>query len=250
MLMSVIEAGVCVGAYPELAGKRILITGMELGSGVDLARAFAEQGCRIVLHTTAVGEECDAVLEMLARNASDLQVYNEPLDTMDSAIRFTQLAAKAYGGLDAAVNLVKLDLSGGNHGTSADSAERVMADQLHNACLMTRIAANRMRLTWAEGLILNVAVCPTPRTGRESALLSIARAMLASMTRAEAQHWAEQAIRINAVAPCADSFLSEPCLTSEPDVAALALYLATGQGKELSGLVFDLGQRSAMSRAA
>jgi 3-oxoacyl-[acyl-carrier protein] reductase len=250
MLTSVIEAGVSVGAYPELAGKRILITGMELDSGVDLARGFAEQGCRIVLHTTATGEESDAVLEMLACTASELQVYNEPLDTMDSAVRFAQMAAKTYGGLDAVINLVKLNLSCGDRVASVDSIERAMADQLQNACLMTRIAANRMRLMWSEGLILNVAVCPAPTSARETALLSIARTMLASMTRTEAQEWADQAIRINAVAPCTNALLSDPCLTSEPDVAALALYLAGGHGAELSGIVFDLGQSAALRRAA
>lgn len=247
MLMSVIEAGVSVGAYPELAGKRVLITGLDLDSGVDLARSFAEQSCRMVLHTGETGEACNAVLEMLAQTADELQVYSEPLADMDAAVKFTQLAAKAFGGLDAVVNLVKLDLSQIDRAADSETIERALADQLQNACLITRVAANRMRLTWSEGLVLNVMICPEPADRREAALLALARTMLASMTRAEARQWADQAIRINAVAPCEEPDLSVPCLSSEPDVAALALYLAGSRGRELSGIVFDLDQSQALA---
>ena len=39
MLMSVIEGALSVPAYPELVGKRVLITGVTRRSGVDIARA-------------------------------------------------------------------------------------------------------------------------------------------------------------------------------------------------------------------
>lgn len=237
MLTSVLESGVSVGPYPELAGKRILITGLELRAGVDVARAFAEQGCRIVLHTMACGAEADVVLEMLAQTASELQVYSDPLTDVESTTRFAQTAARTFNGLDAVINLVQF-------GTSAVAAaaidiEDTIARQMQSARLITRIAANRMRLTWSEGLILNIMVSPPPKTGAEAALLSIARTMLATMTRTEAAEWADQAIRINAVAPSLELRDAGECLASEPDIAALAMFLASPRGRDLSGLVFD-----------
>jgi 3-oxoacyl-[acyl-carrier protein] reductase len=62
------------------------------------------------------------------------------------------------------------------------------------------------------------------------------------MTRAEAQQWAERGIRINAVGPrglLPDEPSGGACLASEPDLAALALYLASRRGRQLSGHVFD-----------
>src|SRR5690606_41067140 len=109
MLTSVLEGSVSVGPYPELAGKRVLVTGLELQAGVDVARAFAEQGCRIVLHTMACGAEADAVLEMLAQTASELQVYSDSLDDVASTTRFAQTAAKTFNALDAAVHTAQLD---------------------------------------------------------------------------------------------------------------------------------------------
>ena len=241
MLTSVLEGSVSVGPYPELAGKRVLVTGLELQAGVDVARAFAEQGCRIVLHTTASGAEADAVLEMLAQTASELQVYSDPLTDIESTTRFAQTAAKTFSGVDAVVNLIHLDLRALSTEVLDGDFETAIARRLQTARVITRIAANRMRLTWSEGLVFNVLVSTPPQNNAETALLSMARAMLASMTRSEASEWADQAIRINAVAPVLDSTEAGACIVSEPQVAALAMFLASSRGRDLSGLVFDLG---------
>lgn len=241
MLTSVLEGSVSVGPYPELAGKRVLVTGLELQAGVDVARAFAEQGCRIVLHTTASGAEADAVLEMLAQTASELQVYSDPLTDIESTTRFAQTAAKTFSGVDAVVNLIHLDLRALSTEVLDGDFETAIARRLQTARVITRIAANRMRLTWSEGLVFNVLVSTPPQSNAETALLSMARAMLASMTRSEASEWADQAIRINAVAPVLDSTEAGACIVSEPQVAALAMFLASSRGRDLSGLVFDLG---------
>jgi len=239
MLTSVLESGVCVGSYPELAGKRVLITGLNLKAGVDIARAFAEQGCRIVLHTTASGTEADAVLEMLAQTAAELQVYSDPLTDVAATTKFAQTAARTFSGLDAVINLLHADVAAVVAQAADADIESKIASHLQNARLITRIAANRMRLTWSEGLILNALVAAPPVTGAEAMVLGITRSMLASMTRAEAQQWADQAIRINAIAPSTDGPDGCEHLASEPDIALLAMFLASPRGREFSGLVFD-----------
>ena len=60
------------------------------------------------------------------------------------------------------------------------------------------------------------------------------------MTRGEAGQWADQAVRINAVGPRTQTGGSTgAALKSEPDIAALALYLASRRGKTLSSHIFD-----------
>lgn len=243
LMSSVLEDGASVGRYPELAGKRILVTGLSHAHGIDVARAFADQGCRLVLHMTEETETSNAVLEVLSQSASELRHYCDPLGNMDAAVRFAQVAAQAFGGLEAVINIV--DLAAPTLPADADVAdfEDAVADHLQNACLITRVAANRMRLTWAEGLILNIVTCRPPRSEADAMMIAMTRSMLATMTRLEAQRWADQAIRVNAVAPCSPLDIAMDahgtCLASEPDVAALALYLASRRGRELSGLVFD-----------
>ncbi len=215
MLLSVLEGSSSEGRYPELAGKRVLITGLSLSHGVDVARAFADHGCRLVLHMAETGEANDALLEVLSQTAVELRAYSDPLGNMDAAVRFAQVAAQAFGGLEAVINLVPLQTSSIGPDPTLDDIEITIADQFRNACLITR------RI--------------------DHTLIAMARSTLASMTRVEAQQWADQAIRINAVAPSSptEPTGTGPCLASEPDVAALALFLASQQGRELSGLVFD-----------
>jgi 3-oxoacyl-[acyl-carrier protein] reductase len=91
-----------------------------------------------------------------------------------------------------------------------------------------------------EGAILNVH--SDAQQWREMAIASYARAALAAMTKSEAQTWASQGIRINAVGPrvlTSGGMTEGACLTNEPDVAALAIYLASRRGRGLSGHVFD-----------
>jgi hypothetical protein len=63
------------------------------------------------------------------------------------------------------------------------------------------------------------------------------------MTRGEAQARADDAICINAVAPpsaLGAGLRDHPeMLSSEGDIAALALHLASARGKALTGHVFD-----------
>lgn len=165
-------------------------------------------------------------------------------------MRFAQTAARTFSGLDAVVNLVQFDASASALDATGHDLEDTIARQMQYACVITRIAANRMRLTWSEGLILNIMTCSPPRSDAEAAKLAIARTMLASMTRTEAREWSDQAIRINAVAPSCDVQDTSGCLSSEPDIAALAMFLASPRGRDLSGLVFDLAPAHNAGKAA
>jgi NAD(P)-dependent dehydrogenase (short-subunit alcohol dehydrogenase family) len=95
-----------------------------------------------------------------------------------------------------------------------------------------------MSLCYADGLILNIATLAVRRRGAAQAFATVAKSALAAMTRSQAQEWAGRGIRFNAVAPqTLAPFSPSPC--GEPDIAALALHLASGHGKALSGHVFE-----------
>ena len=105
---------------------------------------------------------------------------------------------------------------------------------------ITHVAANRMRVIFAEGSILNVLTMPAPANAREAAIAGYMRTALAAMTRGEAGQWADQSVRINAIGPRIDKApAAGATLKSEPDIAALALYLASRRGKTLSSHIFD-----------
>ena len=74
--------------------------------------------------------------------------------------------------------------------------------------------------------------------GPAQAFAAVAKAALTAMTRAQAEEWAGRAVRFNAIAPLAPTPGGRG-LSGESGMAALALYLASGRGKELSGHVFE-----------
>jgi 3-oxoacyl-[acyl-carrier protein] reductase len=96
-----------------------------------------------------------------------------------------------------------------------------------------------MRLTLTEGLVLNVMTMPVPGTPAEAVLAGIARSALAAVTRGEAAKWAPDGIRVNAVGPSAVMADAGARSTSDLDISALALYLASRLGRTLTGQVFD-----------
>ena len=245
MVLGVVESQSRQGTYPELEGARILITGLEASHGVDIARAFAELGCRLVLQTRGSGTELDIVLEMLAGSAQELKVSEAPIIGTAEALRFAQTAAQAYGGLEAVINLARLDDAGLEPEAGPQEIEDRLAQTLGGPFHITDVIANRMQVTWKEGLILNIVTQGRPETPAAAELGRIARAALAALTRKAAERWADKAVRINAIVPASHESCEpgavEPGLASEPDIAALALHLAGKRGRSLSGLVFDAG---------
>jgi 3-oxoacyl-[acyl-carrier protein] reductase len=239
-----------VGASPEneivreLHGARVLLTGLSASSGVDVARAFADIKARLVVHTTDLSPEVTALIALLSQSASEIKLYTDPILDADAAVRFAQTAAQAYGGLDAVINLATITSADMAGITSERSVENLISKTLTPLAHLTGVTANRMRVVLSEGLILNVLTMPTLRDGREAAIASYARTALAAMTKSEAHSWAGQGIRINAVGPRLVSGGTERdaegvCITNEPDIAALAIYLASRRGKPLSGHIFD-----------
>ncbi len=224
-----------------LEGKRVLLTGVSAAGGIDIARSFAEAGARLILQCNDASPAVEALATMLAPVAAELSVHTVALTSADEIIAFARDAAAEFGGLDMVINVVALD----GHSPGADARladiEARVSDVLLKACLVSRVAANRMRMMMKDGVILTAATLTSDATSTERAFAQVVRSTLAAMTRREAEAWADQGIRFNAVAPDVLSVVAKPASGREADVAQLALYLAAGNGEALSGLTFELG---------
>jgi NAD(P)-dependent dehydrogenase (short-subunit alcohol dehydrogenase family) len=239
MLMTVIGRDPSASSYGELAGVRVLINGLSPSCGVDVARAFADHRGRLIVHTAPATPESDVLAALLAQTASEIKLYTDACANSDDARRFAQTAAQAFGGLDAVVNLIPITAADLDKRASLADVEDLVAAKLAVPLLIARVAANRMRLMLTEGLVLNVMTMPAPRTAAEAALAGVARTALATITRGEAESWAPHGIRVNAIGPRATTPEAGACLATEPDIAALALYLASKRGRTLTGHIFD-----------
>ena len=238
MLMSVIEGARSAPGYPELAGKRVLITGISSACGVDVARAFADHRARLVLQFAEESESMQAVAEVVAPAALDVEVYGPVGGDVDGIAQFSRTVAQSFGRLDVVINLVPLDAHRLDPAADAATVERMVAERLLLPFLLSKVAANRMSLCYADGLILNIAMLTAARQGAERAFAAVAKGALTAMTRSQAEEWAPRGIRFNAIAPQTIT-PAAPGLCGEADIAALALYLASGRGKALTGHIFE-----------
>lgn len=236
MLMSVIEPDLASSVYGELAGARALITGLSPQGGVDVVRSFADHKGRLILQTNELSPDLVELVAHLGESALEIKVFEEAINSQEAAVRLAQKSAAAFGGLDLVINFISAPDIGdiGDY----DAIEDYVSRTLLPATLITRVAANRMRLVHSEGSILNVVSMAPARSGGGAALNGIVRAALAALTRREAEEWATAGIRINAIGPRSMDSCGH-CLASEPEMAALALYLASRKGRALSGQVFD-----------
>jgi 3-oxoacyl-[acyl-carrier protein] reductase len=239
MLMSVIEGALSAPAYPDLAGKRVLLTGVRRGCGVDIARAFADHRVRIAVQFAEASPAMQAVAEIVAPAALEAQVYGPVGAGAENAAEFAKAAVQAFGGLDVVINMVPLETAHLDPAATAGDVDRLIAAQLELPLTISRIAANRMSVTWMQGLILNVATLSGRPGGARQAFATLAKSSLTAMTRAQAEEWAARGIRFNAIAPQTLSGELGPSLSGEAEVASLALYLASQRGKGLSGCVFE-----------
>jgi 3-oxoacyl-[acyl-carrier protein] reductase len=224
-----------------LAGKRVLVTGISAAGGVDIARSFAEAGARIVLQCSDAGPAVEALATLLAPVADELSVHSTPLAGADAIVAFARSAVAEFGGLDMVVNVVPLDSAAPAAGASMAEIESAVSNALLSACLISRVAANRMRMMLKDGVILTVATLSAGASASQRTFAQVARATLSAMTRREGEAWANQGIRFVAVAPDVFGVLASPASGREADVAQLALYLAAGKGSKLTGLTLDLG---------
>jgi NAD(P)-dependent dehydrogenase (short-subunit alcohol dehydrogenase family) len=243
MLMSVIEDALSAPAYPDLAGKRVLITGLSSRCGVDIARAFAEHRSRLILQFAEASKSMQTVAELVAPDALETRMYGPVAPREEDAVAFAKTAVKEFGGLDAVINIVPLVPGNLDPFAGMEDVERMVARQLAVPFLTSRIAANRMSMMLTEGQVLNVATVSGMPQRAKMAFASVAKAGLSAMTRAQAEEWANRGIRFNAITPQAMTGLGGSGLSGEPDIASLALYLVSGQGKNLSGCVFEAEMR-------
>jgi 3-oxoacyl-[acyl-carrier protein] reductase len=226
----------------ELQGARVLLTGLTASAGVDVARAFADLKSRLIVHTNDLSPEVTEVVALLSQSAREIKLYTNSIADADAAVLFAQSAAQAYGGLDAVINLSRISSAEVRFVETEADAEKLIADKLTPLAHLTDVAGNRMRVVLSEGVILNVLQMEPPVTRRDSAVASLMRTALAAMTKTEAHRWAEHGIRVNAIAPhvvAGEEGLTSANISSEPNMAALAVFLTSRYGAELSGHMFD-----------
>ena len=237
----------------ELTGKRALITGGASGIGEATARLFAGAGAEVVI--ADLDDQRAAAVAASLPGARTLHVDLTSEASVQAA--FTQLDS-----LDVLVNNAGIGLVGSIEETAAEDFDRLMAVNVRGVYLATRAAVPLLRA--AGGNIVNIgSVAGLVAVKRRFAYCATKGAVVA-MTRQLAIEYAGE-IRVNCICPgTVDTPFVEAYLEKyhkhekeevrrqldarqpvgrlgRPDeIAALALYLASGQAGFVTGSIMTI----------
>jgi NAD(P)-dependent dehydrogenase (short-subunit alcohol dehydrogenase family) len=238
--------------YPDLAGKRVVVTGGGSGIGGELVAAFAGQGARV--YFLDIAEEASRELEASLNDARHAPRFIRcDLTDMDAITgAFAQIEADC-GGVDVLLNNAANDDRHDMFEVTPAYWENRMNVNLRHQFFCSQAAAAGMRAR-RGGAILNFGSISWHVPHTELALYMTAKAAIEGMSRAMARDLGPHGIRVNTVVPGAvrtprqqalwhnpeeeERILAGQCIPERvemQDVAALALFLASDNARHCTG---------------
>src|ERR1700726_2376009 len=185
----------------KLAGKVALITGSSRGIGVATAKAFAAEGCRLMLSARSAEQLAEAEAA-LRTSAVDVAAHAADVSKPDEAAGLVRAAVAAFGGIDVLVNNVG---GGGGGARIADSTDDDWRNALERNLIQT-VRMMRLALPHMQGrtggAVINVASISgwSPQLAM-SGQYGGAKAALIFGTERWALEFVPYGIRVNTVSP-------------------------------------------------
>lgn len=185
--------------YPDLAGKRVLVTGASGGLGAAIARAFAAQGAKVIVHYRSREAGAAATIESID---IDRAVSLKADLRSESAIeRLVEQSFSQWSGLDILINNAGIVLKAAVLDTDAGYWDDMMNINLRAPHLLSRAVAQRWIDAGLRGVILNNSSIHGHNSTAWFSAYAASKAALEMLTRVQAQEWAPHGIRVNAFAP-------------------------------------------------
>jgi NAD(P)-dependent dehydrogenase (short-subunit alcohol dehydrogenase family) len=238
--------------YPDLASKRVVITGGGSGIGAELVTAFAGQGARVWF--LDIAEEAARALEQSLGNAVNtprfLKCDLTDLDAVKAA--FAAIEEEA-GAVDVLLNNAANDDRHEVEDVTPAYWENRMAVNLRHKFFCAQAVVPGMKRQ-GHGVILNFGSISWHLASSQLDLYMTAKAGIEGMTRGFARDLGKYGIRANTVVPGGVRTPRQQALWHTPeeearilagqcfparvemqDVAALALFLASDNARRCSG---------------
>lgn len=183
----------------RLHGKSAVITGAAFGIGRATAVLFAREGARLVV-TDIQSEPLLALADELRDAGAQVETVIGDVSVEDDARRMITAAADRYGRLDVLVANAGIIPLGDALEVSAADWDEVMAIDGRGMFLTCKFAIEAMVATGGGAIVCLSSISGLAGQKRQAAY-GPAKFIATGMTKHLAVEWADQGIRVNAVAP-------------------------------------------------
>jgi glucose 1-dehydrogenase len=187
--------------YSDLAGKRVLITGASGGLGADMARSFAAQGARVVMHYRTRKSGAEATLDVIRAQGGEAVLMQADLRSEAALEKLAEAAWRQWDGLDVLINNAGVVLKASILDATADYWDDTLNINLRAPYLLSRSVARRMIDAGVRGVILHNTSIHAYKSVQSFSAYAASKAALESLSQVQALEWAPHGIRVNAFAP-------------------------------------------------
>ncbi len=185
----------------KLAGKVALVTGSSRGIGLATAKAFAAEGCRLMLSGRAPESLAAAAAELRATGV-EVTAQAADVSTPEDAAALINATVAAYDGIDILVNNVG---GGGGGARIADSTDDDWRSALERNLIQTvrmmRLALPHMKGRAGAAIVNIASISGWSAQLAMSGQYGAAKAALIFDTERWALEFVPYAIRVNTVSP-------------------------------------------------
>ena len=240
----------------ELNNKVAIITGASKGIGKAIARAFGQQGAKVIVvsrKAEAVNETADEFRKEGIDATGIAAHMGDPVQIKN----LVEQTIQTYGGIDILVNNAAINpVFGPILQTDNTVLDKIMGVNVKGPLELCRLSHPYMKER-GNGSIINISSIEGITPGLGLGLYSISKATLIAMTKVLAKEWGVDKIRANVICPgLVQTKFSEaltsnekilkmvlakqalPQLATPEDIAGLALFLAAEASSFCTGSIF------------
>ena len=237
------------------AAKVVLVTGSTRGIGLEIARAFGEEGYSVMI--SGRNEESLAKVKSDFESAGlNVATCKADISKAEDANKLVAYTLERFGRIDTLVNNAGVTCDNLLMRMDEDAWDKVLNTNLKGAFFMTKAVIKPM-LKQKGGSIVNIASVVGLMGNAGQANYAASKAGLIGFTKSVAKEYGKKGIRVNAVAPgfiCSDmtaglsDSLKEQMLAQVPlnvfgqprDVANAVIFLASDKASYITGQVLTV----------
>ncbi|MGE7469116.1 SDR family NAD(P)-dependent oxidoreductase [Bosea sp. NPDC003192] len=187
----------------DLKGLRALVTGSSTGIGAAVAKAYAANGMRVVVHYKSSESEANAVAAEIRAAGGEAHVLQADVADSAQAVDLVNKAADKLGGLDVLVNnagaLVKRTPIAEIEDEFFDS---VVDLNVRSVVMASKAALPYLKQSGNRASVINLSsIAARNGGGPGSSLYASSKAFVLNLTRGMAKEFVPFGIRVNGVSP-------------------------------------------------